>query len=141
MGSIFQRTLLATRASIAEAADELAAWLDAAHVAEPAALLARLALDELATNLAVHAGRPLPTMNFECRQASGELTIRVDDDGPAFDPLEAPRPDLDGPVEQRRVGGLGIHLLRELADRFDYERTGGRNRVTLVRKSPLPGDA
>jgi len=134
MARIFQCTLRSTRASIAEAADSLAAWLEVERVPESAALLARLALDELATNLAMHAGDRERAMHVECRAKSGELLLHVDDDGPAFDPREAPVPDLDGPVEGRRIGGLGLHLLRELADRFEYERVDGRNRVVLARK-------
>lgn len=132
MGRIFQRTLRATRESIAEAAEDLAAWLDAERIPPPAALLARLALDELATNLARHGAGS--TMRIECRASPAEVRIHVDDDGPAFDPLHASAPDLDGPVEERRPGGLGLHLLRELSDRFEYERADGRNRVTLTKR-------
>lgn len=133
MGSIFQRTLRATPDSIAGAAEELSDWLHAERIAEPAALLARLALEELATNLAMHAPGAEHAVHVECRATPRELLVCVEDDGPPFNPLDTPAPDLEAPIERRRVGGLGIHLLRELSDRFEYERSRGRNRVTLAK--------
>lgn len=129
----WERTLGATRESIAEAGEELAAWLHAERIGETAALLARLALEELATNAATHGGGAR-VVRVECRATPEELLVVVEDDGLAFDPRLAPSPDLDVPPEDRSPGGLGIHLLRELSDRFDYERSDGRNRVTLARR-------
>ena len=60
-----------------------------------------------------------------------ELTIRVEDDGRAFDPLQAPPPDLDLPLEERPVGGLGIHIVRSVMDAVEYQRRGGRNVLTM----------
>ena len=45
----------------------------------------------------------------------------------AFDPREAPLPDLDAPLEKRQAGGLGMHLVRETMDEIDYRREDGRN--------------
>lgn len=63
------------------------------------------------------------------------LTIRIADDGKAFDPLrDAAEPDLDAPLEKRRVGGLGVHLMRTIMDELDYKREAGRNHLTLVKR-------
>jgi anti-sigma regulatory factor (Ser/Thr protein kinase) len=59
------------------------------------------------------------------------LSIRIEDDGKAFNPLEAPVPDLDLPIEQRPIGGLGILIARTLADALEYRREGGRNVLTI----------
>jgi anti-sigma regulatory factor (Ser/Thr protein kinase) len=59
------------------------------------------------------------------------LTIRIEDDGRAFNPLEAKAPDLTLPIEERPIGGLGILIAKTLADSIDYERTDGRNILTL----------
>jgi anti-sigma regulatory factor (Ser/Thr protein kinase) len=59
------------------------------------------------------------------------LTIRIQDDGKAFNPLEAPEPDLDLPIEERPIGGLGILIARTLADSLEYRREGGRNVLTM----------
>ena len=60
--------------------------------------------------------------------------MEVIDDGHAFNPLEAPPPDLSLPMEKRPIGGLGIHLLRELSDGITYERRNGTNRLVLTKR-------
>ena len=64
------------------------------------------------------------------------------DDGSAFDPREAPLPNLDAPLEERQAGGLGMHLVRETMDEIDYRREDGRNVLTVrtsVRSASLDG--
>ena len=61
------------------------------------------------------------------------LTIEIIDDGSPFDPLsDAPDPDLDATLEERRVGGLGIHLTRSMMDDMRYRREQNKNHLTLV---------
>lgn len=62
------------------------------------------------------------------------LTVSVDDDGKPFNPLDVPRPDLDRPIEDRPVGGLGVFIVRSMADTLDYRREHGRNRLTLTKR-------
>ena len=59
------------------------------------------------------------------------LDLVLVDDGDPFDPFTAPVPDLAASIEERDIGGLGVHLVRTLATRFAYERADGRNVVTL----------
>ena len=61
------------------------------------------------------------------------ITIEVVDDGKPFDPLnDAPQPDLASDLEDRRVGGLGLHLVRTTMDDMSYRRDQGKNHLTLV---------
>jgi anti-sigma regulatory factor (Ser/Thr protein kinase) len=62
------------------------------------------------------------------------LSIRVEDDGRPFDPLEAPAPNLDLPIEQRAVGGLGIYIARSIADQMQYRREGNLNILTITKR-------
>jgi len=62
------------------------------------------------------------------------LKVEVIDDGRAFNPLEVPAPDLSLAMRDRPIGGLGIHLLRELADEVKYERRDGTNRFLLTKR-------
>jgi len=59
--------------------------------------------------------------------------LTVSDDGVPFDPLAVAPPDTSLPLEQRPLGGLGIHLVRHLVDEVTYERRGDRNVLTLVK--------
>jgi len=67
------------------------------------------------------------------RRAPGGVLIEVEDDGRPFDPLQAPPPDLTLSLERRPIGGLGIHLIRNLMDEVSYARVGGRNVLKMVK--------
>jgi serine/threonine-protein kinase RsbW len=69
--------------------------------------------------------------------SDGELVIEVEDDGRPFNPLQVPPPDLERPLAQRKVGGLGLHLVRELTSSIEYDRKDGKNR--LVMKQTIEG--
>jgi anti-sigma regulatory factor (Ser/Thr protein kinase) len=58
----------------------------------------------------------------------------VTDDGNPFDPLTQLAPDTTLPVEDRPIGGLGLHLLRQMSDGFAYARIDGNNRVTMRKR-------
>jgi serine/threonine-protein kinase RsbW len=92
-----------------------------------------LALDEALTNVMTHAftdgGRHEIEVRIEFRD--GALTATVSDDGHPFDPLSQPPPDIHTPLEERKIGGLGIHLIRSMMDAVEYRRTNGRNHLTF----------
>src|SRR5271166_111827 len=94
-----------------------------------------IVLEELLTNLSRYGypNRPKPEGIAEVTlELEGDrLTIEFGDDGQAFDPLDRVAPDLGQPVESRRVGGLGLHMVRELAEEAHYSRRDGRNVVRL----------
>lgn len=105
----------------------------------PAKLLFRvnLVLEELALNVMTH-GRDGGARNLEIILASAAeaLTIELFDDGRQFDPIEeAPEFAAELPIEQRPIGGVGVHLVRTLVDSMSYRYEQGRNHVTL--KMPL----
>ena len=93
-------------------------------------------LEELITNLKKYGYPDRP----ECGRAEimleingGRLEMEFIDDGCAFDPLKAPPPNLEGPLETRTPGGLGLHILRSLTDEAHYERRNGSNVIRLSR--------
>ena len=98
-----------------------------------------LALEELVLNV-MDYGYDDGAQDIEIHLTSDAdaITIEIVDSGRPFDPLsDAPQPDLDAPVEERRVGGLGVHLVKTLMDRMDYKRENEQNRLTVVaRKRP-----
>ncbi|WP_080123865.1 ATP-binding protein [Chlamydia suis] len=96
-----------------------------------------LACEELLLNIINHAYRSLPSpgwIRILCTETPDALLVRITDHGPAFNPITA-SPDLlqlDLPVEQRKIGGLGIFLAKHSVDVFDYERVNNTNVVTLT---------
>jgi len=55
------------------------------------------------------------------------------DDGLAFNPLELPEPDINAPIEERTIGGLGIFLVKSLMDDVTYKRHNDQNILRLVK--------
>jgi len=94
------------------------------------------AVDELACNVITHGylGSPGPIEVIADTEDS-VIRVRIRDEAPAFDPTAVPEPRLDLPIEQRPLGGMGIHLARALTDGFDHRiLPGGGNEVTLTKR-------
>ena len=102
--------------------------LDASRV-----YMLNLALDELVTNSVDHGfdGVAEPRIEITLWISGRLLVLTITDNGRRFDPTERARPDLSSPLEDRPVGGLGLHLVRTFADRVTYQFTEGENRLTL----------
>ncbi len=123
-------------AGIRQAAGELDAFGAAHGLPGDGAWPLQLALDEVLSNIGHHgsAGPEATTIEVAIEYRDGALELTVSDDGPAFDPLQLPEPDVQAPLEKRDPGGLGIHLVRRLMDRVEYKRDGGRNHLTMTWK-------
>ena len=67
-------------------------------------------------------------------QQGKQLEVVITDQGVAFDPLSLPEPDLETPLESRKIGGLGVYLMRKLMDEVRYKREGGRNILSFMKK-------
>jgi anti-sigma regulatory factor (Ser/Thr protein kinase) len=102
----------------------------------------RLAAEEFATNIILHAypAATPGTIEMHAQMDERTLTVRIEDMGVPFDPRQFPPPsDLHLPPEQRRPGGLGVYLALQSVDRYGYERVGERNRSVLVmNRIPAP---
>ena len=93
-----------------------------------------LVLDELSVNI-VNYGGEASVIEVSLAADAEEVRVEISDDGRPFDPLnDAAEPDLDAPLEQRAIGGLGIHLVREMMDELYYRREDGKNRLAMVKR-------
>ena len=92
-----------------------------------------LALDELLTNTISYGYDDTAShdITVTLRVDDGRAYVCIDDDAREFDPLRAEKPDIDAPLEERRIGGLGIHLVTTMMDRVEYRREGGHNIIRL----------
>ena len=100
-----------------------------------------LVLEELVQNT-VSYGYPdgrQGRIELAIQQQGDALTIMVEDDGIPFDPFQQTTPDLAVPLEDREIGGLGIHFTRTLMDECHYQRVAGGNRIEM--RKLLPGRA
>ncbi len=93
-----------------------------------------LVLEELLTNVISYGydDDDEHEIYVHLRFEDGILTSIFDDGGQPFDPHAAQKPVMDGPLEDRSVGGLGIHLILTIMDSVEYERVDGRNRTTMT---------
>ncbi|HEX7795973.1 MAG TPA: ATP-binding protein [Vicinamibacterales bacterium] len=100
----------------------------------------RLVLDEIVVNIVAHGFEEAGDadhheigvhLGLDDRDV---LTIRVTDDARAYDPRLAPAPRFDLPIEERRKGGLGVHIVKAIMDTIDYRRVDGHNVLTLTKK-------
>ena len=96
-----------------------------------------LALEEMYINIANYAYTP-KTGEMELRvafdEAERELTLVLIDSGIPYDPLAKKDPDVKLSAEKRKIGGLGIYLVKKTMDSMMYERRDGRNIVTMKKK-------
>ncbi|MBN2381564.1 ATP-binding protein [bacterium] len=70
---------------------------------------------------------------IEKDQAPSRFVLQFIDHGLAFNPLEASDPNIDAPVEERSIGGLGIFLVKKIMDEVTYKRENNQNILTLVK--------
>lgn len=96
----------------------------------------QLVLEELATNVINHGyGEGGHEFEVAIDSSNDSLTIELTDSARPFNPLaEAPEAAVNAALEDRPIGGLGVHLVRTMMDEMRYERDGGKNRLTLVKR-------
>ncbi len=119
----------------------LLGWVEqacaSAGVGEAAAFPLQLAVEEVAANVIKHGygGSATGPIRLAFRADDRSAVVVVEDEAPAFDPADAPAPDLDADWAERRIGGLGWHLVYELMDEVRYEALPRRgNRITLIKR-------
>ncbi|MBF5005614.1 ATP-binding protein [Diaphorobacter caeni] len=102
-----------------------------------------LMLDELLTNVAMHAyqGRGGPVAVAIEFEAPAHLRAWLRDHGPAYDPTARKSADTGADIEERDIGGLGVHFVKQLADQFIYRREGDVNEVFVSRTLNSPAAA
>lgn len=124
---------------------QLGGWVDTVTdslgLDEAADYALRLCVEEAAANVVMHGAADAEPgaedgdagfVALRVEPAQNALRLTVEDRCGAFDPLHVPAPELPTNLAEARVGGLGIHLMRQYARAISYERAGGTNRLTLT---------
>jgi len=96
----------------------------------------QLAADEAASNIIEHAyeGVSNGLLELSCGVKGNTITIVLVDHGESFDPSEIPMPDLKADLSDRKIGGLGIFLMRKLMDEVHYETKPNKSNVLTMTK-------
>jgi anti-sigma regulatory factor (Ser/Thr protein kinase) len=92
-----------------------------------------LALDELFTNIISYGydDNKVHIITVKISLQDNELLFNIEDDGIPFNPTEVDEPDLGCTIEECKIGGLGIHLAKNLMDEVCYQRCKDKNILTL----------
>lgn len=136
------RTISVERATVGDLATirafvrDVAREMDVPADVEPDLLIA---VDESVTNVVVHGYGPSGGwIEVSVSRTADQVTIRIRDRAPIFDPTRLAAPDLTVGLDQRAPGGLGIHLARSSMDGMIHRAMGDGNELTLVKA--LGGD-
>lgn len=96
----------------------------------------RLVCEELVVNVVDYAYPEDADgwMDIEIEKGDDSIVIRFKDGGTPFNPLDCEMPDTTKPLEERRIGGLGIFLTIKKMDEVKYEYTDQQNILTIMKK-------
>jgi anti-sigma regulatory factor (Ser/Thr protein kinase) len=132
----FQMSVGAHPGGVSEVSAAFAEFAESHGMPAGARRSVSVALDELLANALSHGrtGSDPCSMTVEVELDQEHVRVIITDDGPPFDPFGNDAPDTTLSVEQRPVGGLGLHLVRKLMDRVSYERRDDHNVVELVKQ-------
>ncbi|HEY5412464.1 MAG TPA: ATP-binding protein [Caulobacteraceae bacterium] len=125
----FSVPLLLDAEAVSAAVEAAQAQLEEAGVDARAAMHVALTLDELLTNAATHGGAPGQAAEVRLEVEPDRVLVEITDPAAAYDPRSAPQPDFGAALEDRRIGGLGVHLVMKLSRDLDYARDKDRNRT------------
>ena len=114
--------------------------VDAANVAgldESSTFQCQIAVDEACTNIIEHGyeGEDKGRIEVICNTNPGVLKIELLDQAPPFDPDTVPEPELGAPLEDIKIGGLGIYFMKKMMDDVSFSRESGTNRLALLKRS------
>lgn len=115
----------------------------AASLPPAQAMSFELALEEVFMNVVMHGSSPgtVPRVEVSLMLADEGVVMSIEDDGAEFDPLTLPQPDVQAGISERKVGGLGVFLVRKMMDTVSYQRIGARNQLRMSKHIEASGVA
>ncbi|MCL2216004.1 MAG: ATP-binding protein [Defluviitaleaceae bacterium] len=93
-----------------------------------------VAVDEIFSNVANYAYNPKVGKVLIRVSVGDDISIEFEDGGIAYDPLALETPDISLPVEDRKIGGLGVHIVKNIMDSATYRRENNKN-ILVIKKS------
>lgn len=129
----FDVTIPARLSEVRELSSRVEAFGDANGLPDPKVFVINLALDELITNTVTHGLEDSADAEIHVRMwvDAGVLYLIMEDNGQPFDPTVDTNADVTSSLDERAIGGLGLHLVKSFADRISYRFVDGRNRLIM----------
>ena len=95
----------------------------------------RIAVDEIFSNIARYAYHPEVGGAVVRIAVGADIIIEFEDSGIPYDPLTQPEPDISLPADERKVGGLGLFMVKNLMDSLEYRHEGNKNILTIKKST------
>lgn len=129
MGNSLTLTIKNRMQELGPLSEKVQAFLEPLELPPRAAYVVDLAVEEMVTNIMKYGYDDEDVHEIVVRVDTPEREIRVtlEDDGHEFDPLQVPEPEKPDSIHERKIGGLGIHLVRNMASGMTYRREADRN--------------
>jgi anti-sigma regulatory factor (Ser/Thr protein kinase) len=117
----------------------VAAAAEAAGLSDRDSAHCQLAVDEACTNIIEHGygGEGRGGIRLRCDIEPGTLTITIRDQAKYFDPDSVPHPNLHAPLDEIRIGGLGLYFMRNVMDTVEFSYEDGGNKLVLVKRKSM----
>jgi len=134
MSNSAQWTVKLTVEAFAAIESEVGQFLSRERVEGHAAYVSQLVIEEIVRNLIEHTPpyAQNETATVTITIDAHIVTVVIEDRRPSFNPFDAPPLDTHAPLEQRRPGGMGLHLVLSMTDRLTYDAGDDSNRLTAV---------
>jgi serine/threonine-protein kinase RsbW len=140
METVLKRTITNELHSLESLMNASTNFLEDHGIDAQAVYRTNLGLEEMITNIIKHGYDDYETHNIEVaiEILASEIAVTIEDDGHKFDPLAHKQNLEEIPLENRQIGGLGIHLIRTMLSEMTYKRESERNVLTFRTKRGLP---
>jgi serine/threonine-protein kinase RsbW len=138
MDQSFEMTIESDSSEIPAVSASLEAIMHAHGFSTDDILDTQLAVEEVITNIIDHGYKnACGEIIISCRINLNQAEIQIKDTAPRFDPLSLPEPELDGTIQDRKIGGLGVFLIRQVMDEIAYRYENGRNILVLIKRKSV----
>jgi len=126
-----KRLFDAAESSLVSIRDFINSWADANGLSAAISNKMAICTDEIASNVVLYSSAS--KLEISCNLQDSEITVIFSDDGRPFDPLtDSVEPDVNAGLEERKIGGLGIFLVKKMAQSVSYELVDGKNVLKTV---------
>ena len=123
-------SVVPSKESLSEASDFLDRCVEEFEIPLRTGYSLKVVTDEIFSNIVYYSGAKNAEIVF--RNQENSVTLEFRDDGMPYNPLEAEEPDVTASAEERKIGGLGLFMVKKMAEDVCYEYTDQKNRLTVI---------
>ena len=123
-------SVVPNKESLAEASDFLDSCAEEFDIPLRIGYSMKVVADEIFSNIVYYSGAKNAEIQFQ--NDADRIFLIFRDDGTPYNPMEAEEPDITAGAEERSIGGLGLFMVKKMAEQVEYEYTGQKNQLTVI---------